>query len=37
MISTIALLMGDAGPQWLDTAGALYVESTGTLGGSILS
>ena len=39
MISTIALLMGDAGPQWLGTAGAayLYVESTGTLGGSILS
>jgi len=31
--------MGEAGPQWLGTAGAayLYVEATGKLGGSILS
>jgi thiamine biosynthesis lipoprotein len=39
MTSSIALLMGEACPQWLSTAGAahLYVEATGKLGGSILS
>ncbi|MGO9673169.1 MAG: FAD:protein FMN transferase [Methylocella sp.] len=35
--STIAILKGEAGPQWLRATGAahLYVEETGELGGSI--
>ncbi len=37
MASTIAILKGEAGPQWLRATGAahLYVEETGELGGSI--
>jgi thiamine biosynthesis lipoprotein len=36
--STIALLQGESGPQWLSATGAvhLYVEASGRLGGSIL-
>jgi thiamine biosynthesis lipoprotein len=36
--STIAVLMGGAGPKWLSAEGAahLYVEESGKLGGSIL-
>ncbi|WP_219319494.1 FAD:protein FMN transferase [Methylovirgula sp. HY1] len=38
MVSTIAVLKGQAGPKWLRESGAahLYVETTGALGGSIL-
>jgi thiamine biosynthesis lipoprotein len=38
MTSTIAVLMGGAGPQWLSAEGAahLYVKEGGKLGGSIL-
>lgn len=37
MVSTIAMLKGQAGPEWLREIGAahLYVEDTGKLGGSI--